>query len=176
MQLSRTAELTEVQPDFETLFLAHWPEIHRLLYGMLGDEAEDAAQEVFLKLHTRPPTPGSNIRAWLYKVASREGLDRLRSRRRRDGLLGRLRDLVNATHEPGPQDDLGRHDEQRAVRELLGKMRPAYAQVLLLRHEGLSYSDIAEATGLSRNSVGAMLLRAERQFVKLHNQAGGEEV
>ncbi|MEJ7653969.1 MAG: sigma factor-like helix-turn-helix DNA-binding protein [Chloroflexia bacterium] len=83
---------------------------------------------------------------------------------------------MNATHEPGPQDDLGRHDEQRAVRELLGKMRPAYAQVLLLRHEGLSYSDIAEATGLSRNSVGTMLLRAERQFVKLHNQAGGEEV
>lgn len=158
--------------DFDALFLEHWAEIYRLLYRMLGDEAEDAAQEVFLKLHLKPPRPDSNYRAWLYKVASREGLNRLRSRGRQDGLVGRFKaTLLGSQGEASPQDTVELHDEQRAVREILARMRPLYAQVLLLRHQGLEYAEIAETLEVSRGSVGTLLSRAEQQFAKLYGKA-----
>ena len=161
-------------PDFDALFLAHYAEVYRLLYRMLGDEAEDAAQEVFLKLHLKPPRSDSNYRAWLYKVATREGLNRLRSRGRQDGLVGRLKGLLGTQAEPDPQHTAELHDERRAVRELLARMRPLYAELLLLRHEGLEYAELAETVGVSKGSVGTLLARAEQQFARLHEEAGGK--
>jgi RNA polymerase sigma-70 factor (ECF subfamily) len=162
--------------DFDALFLRHWAEIHRLLQRMVGDEAEDAAQDVFLKLHTKPPPPGSNYRAWLYKVATREGLNRLRGRGRRDGLLGRIKSLWEPALEPGPEVAAQRGDERRAVREALSRMRPLQAEALLLRHGGLEYAEIAEALDVRRGSVGTLLARAEAQFARLYEaQEGGGE-
>ena len=159
--------------DFDALFLAHWAEVYRLLYRMLGDEAEDAAQEVFLKLHTRPPRPGSNYRAWLYTVATREGLNRIRSRGRQSGLVGRVKVLLGTQSELSPESAVELHDEQREVRALLGQMRPLYAQLLLLRHEGLEYAELADVLGVRKGSVGTLLARAEQQFAKLYGETGG---
>lgn len=172
LEMTRVAGEQQAE-DFDTLFLRHWSEIHRLLYRMLGDEAEDAAQDVFIKLHTRPPEPGSNYRAWLYKVATREGLNRLRTRHRRDGLLGRLTALWSAQPDPGPEDVVQGREQQHAVRAVLAKMRPVYGQALLLRHEGLDYMELSQTLGVGRSSVGTLLLRAERQFEKLYEEAGG---
>lgn len=174
MAVSEATWLAEGQsPDFDALFTAHWTEIYRLLQRMLGDEAEDAAQEVFLKLHTKPPRPDSNYRAWLYKVATREGLNRLRSRGRQDGLVGRLTRLWSSDPEEDPESITEVRDERRMVRQTLAQMRPLYAQVLLLRHQGMEYSEVAQVLGVSKGSVGTLLLRAERQFAKLHTQVGG---
>ncbi len=159
--------------DFDALFIAHWAEVYRLLYRMLGDDAEDAAQEVFLKLHTRPPRSSSNYRAWLYTVATREGLNRLRSRGRQDGMIGRVKALLGTQAELSPESATELHDEQRQVRALLGRMRPLYAQLLLLRHEGLEYTELAETLSVSKGSVGTLLARAEQQFAKLYEEAGG---
>lgn len=175
MTITETAWATGGQHEnFDNLFLAHWGEVYRLLYRMLGDEAEDAAQDVFLKLYLKPPRPESNYRAWLYKVASREGLNRLRSRGRQDGLLGRLTSLWSSHAEPGPEDTAKGREDQRAVREVLAQMRPLYAQMLLLRHEGLEYSELAEATGIKPQSVGTLLARAEAQFARLYKESGGK--
>jgi DNA-directed RNA polymerase specialized sigma24 family protein len=43
-------------------------------------------------------------------------------------------------------------------------MAPRQAQLLVLRHTGLAYKDIAAALGVSTNSIGALLARAEREF------------
>ena len=161
--------------EFDDLFLKHWSEIHRFLFRMLGDDAEDAAQDVFLKLHTKPPAPGSNYRAWLYRVATREGLNRIRGRGRREGLFGRVAALWGTHAEPGPEDAAEGREEREAVRAVLARMRPAYAQVLLLRHEGLDYNELSEALGVGKSSVGTLLSRAEKQFVKLYRESGGTE-
>lgn len=174
MAITETAWVGGQQEDFDSLFLAHWPEIHRLLYRMLGDEAEDAGQDVFLTLYLKPPPPGSNYRAWLYKVASREGLNRLRSRRRREGLLGKMRSLWSTEPDAGPEYAAEERDEQRAVRDVLARMRLLYAQVLMLRHEGLGYAELAVVVGVSKGSVGTLLVRAERQFAELWGESGGK--
>ncbi len=61
--------------------------IYRLLARILGDldEAEDVALETFFRLYQRPPQAGegSNLRGWLYRVATRLGVHSLRSAQQR---------------------------------------------------------------------------------------------
>ncbi len=162
-----------LEQDFDSIFLAHWGEIYRYLSRMLGDEAEDVAQDVFLKLHLHPPKPGSNYRAWLYTVATREGLNRLRSRGRQRSLFERLIGLWRDDADSGPEAEVESSDERRRVRAALATMRPLYARLLLLRHEGLDYGELAEVTGTKRSSIGTLLARAERQFEERYLAMGG---
>ena len=173
LALTGTPTRTGEQQDFDTLFLAHWDEMYRLLYRMLGDDAEDAAQEVFLKLYRKPPRPGSNYRAWLYRVATNEGLNCLRSRTRQAGLTGRLQALWNRNAELDSSEIVQSRDEQAAVRRVLARMRPLYAEALLLRHQGLAYSELAAVLGTTTGSVGTLLARAEAQFARLYEETGG---
>src|SRR5437867_9324765 len=57
---------------FEALFLHHYDQVYRVLYGLVGgrEEAEDLAQETFLSLyHQLPqPEPGASLSAWLCRV------------------------------------------------------------------------------------------------------------
>ncbi len=176
MALIDIAEAKEIQVDeFERIFLSYWEEIYLYLYRMLRDshEAEDAAQETFLKLYSRPPAANSNYRAWLYKVASREGLNRIRSNNRRTKLISKIKSLWSNEFAPDTTDIVLANAESLEVKDILARMRPQYAQVLLLRHHGLSYDEISKVTGISKNSVGTILVRAEKQFVTLLERGEG---
>ena len=80
------------QTAFETIFSEHYPRIVAVLERVLGDraEAEEAAMDVFSKLYQQPLNPDQdhNFGGWLYRTATRLGLDRLRSERRRRGRRG----------------------------------------------------------------------------------------
>ena len=56
------------------------------------------------------------------------------------------------------------------VREALAKLKVEKAQLLLLRHSGLSYREIADALQLGVNSVGQQLARAEAEFSALYQR------
>jgi RNA polymerase sigma-70 factor (ECF subfamily) len=50
------------------------------------------------------------------------------------------------------------------VRLVLAQMKPRSAQLLVLRHSGFSYAEIAAALGVAPGSVGVLLARAEKEF------------
>lgn len=54
-------------------------------------------------------------------------------------------------------------------------MNSHQAQLLILRYSGMTYREIAAAMGLSPNSVGPLLLRAERAFEKCYRSLMEEE-
>jgi len=58
------------------------------------------------------------------------------------------------------------------VREVLAEMDQRQAQLLLLRHSGVSYREIAAALDMAPTSVGTLLARAEREFEKRYRQKG----
>ncbi len=177
VEAAQTAET----PDFEALFRAHYRRVYGVLYRLVGDEADDLAQEVFLRLYLRPPRGSEHdLAGWLYRVANL-GYNALRAARRREaygamiaGLrrLGRGRDDVAEAQaawqpaEPDPQAWAEQRDEQRRVRAALAKLSRQQAALLVLRYNGLSYREIAEALGIAAGSVGTMLARAERAFEK----------
>lgn len=163
--------------DFEAVFQQYWPRVVGVLFRLTGDrdEAEDLALEVFWRLLKKPPVVDGHTDAsgWLYRVAIRLGYNALRSRKRR----GRYEQVAVAesaeASEPStPEAQVERHLERQDVRRVLARMRPRSAQVLVLRHSGLSYAEVAQALGVAPSSVGTLLARAEKEFERLYRSEG----
>ncbi len=162
----------QAEGDFDALFLAHYEEVYRLLYRIVGtrEEAEDVAQETFLRLAHQRFGSGRehNVRAWLYRVASNLAFNALRGQGRR---RRREEQTVYAVTTPGslppdPAEAAAQADERAAVRRTLARLPERQAQLLLLRHAGLSYRELAEALAVAPGSVGTLLARAEAAFEK----------
>jgi len=161
------------RPDFEAIFQQHWPRLVALLFHLTGDphEAEDLALEVFWRLHRNPSVqegkdgPGG----WLYRVATRLGYNALRSQKRRGRYeLEAGAQAVEAFTQPAPEVQVEQRQERERVRGVLARMKPRSAQLLVLRHSGLSYTEMAAVLGVAPTSVGALLARAEKEFERLY--------
>lgn len=161
------AEVPSPDADLEAAFQAYWGRICATLYRLLGDwdEAEDLALETFCRLYRRPPRNWEGLGSWLYRVATRLGLNALRARRRRRVYEEQAGALALERADPAdPAEELERDERRAAVRKVLAGMRPRRARILILRHSGLSYAEIAASLGLAPGSVGTMLARAETEF------------
>jgi DNA-directed RNA polymerase specialized sigma24 family protein len=53
-------------------------------------------------------------------------------------------------------------------------MRPRAAQLLLLRHSGLSYTELSNVLGVAVGSIGTLLVRAEREFEQEYRALEGD--
>jgi len=145
----------------------HWAMVCRILAHLLGDgdEAQDVALEIFRRLdHRRPP---EHLQAYLRRAAVNAGLNALRAqqrRRRYEQEAGRI--VLQAGCAADPAIHVERAEQVIQVRRVLAAMRPRSARILILRHTGLSYDEIARALGVSPSSVGTLLARAEAAFAK----------
>jgi len=159
--------------DFEALFDEHWNRLCGILYRMLGDpqEAEDLALEAFLRLQLYPPRDDRNLGGWLYRVATNLGFNALRKSKRRKYYEEQANSLITNDNSPeDPAETAERRLATERVRATLRAMKKRKAQVLILRHSGLSYVEIAEATGVSPGSIGTLLARAEKEFERLFRE------
>jgi RNA polymerase sigma-70 factor (ECF subfamily) len=158
---------------FEALFQQHWERLCRVLYSISGDwaEAEDLALETFVQLHRRPPADTERLGGWLYRVATNKALNALRARKRRQRYESQAGDLVFESDAPeDPETMIEQSQERQRVRAALGAIKPRAAQMLLLRHSGMSYAEIAAALDVSPASVGALLARAEVEFERAYHK------
>jgi RNA polymerase sigma-70 factor (ECF subfamily) len=160
------------QDAFETLFQRHGPQVYRTVYRLAGgpETAEDILQETFLTLFRQPPRRPMEapLVAWLCRVALNRGYNLLRAAQREEH---RLAAWETAPHAHEPDQAAIRREEQLAVRAALARLPERQSRLLLLRHAGLSYAEIAAALELAPGSVGTMLVRAERAFLDVF-QAG----
>src|SRR6185437_8571839 len=109
--------MNEPQPVSEKVTDAwrrHHPYLVNLGYQMLGDvgDAEDVAQEAFLRLSRTAPGEVEDVRAWLTTVAGRLCLDLVRSARVRREQPTELDEMPpRASSEPDPADRITLDDE-----------------------------------------------------------------
>jgi len=155
--------------DFEEIFQGNWERVCEILYRLVGDwdESQDLAIQIFLQLHQHPPSHDRNIKGWLYRVATNKGLNAIRARKRRENYEERagsfgLQDYLTDDPESSFERSLIRDE----VRDTLNRIKPRSAQLLLLRHSGFSYAEIAETMGIPSGSVGTQLARAGKEFEK----------
>jgi len=165
---------------FESLFVEHWAHVYRLLCRLVGDpaEAEDLALETFVRLYQKAPLRQNDFNpgGWLHRVATNLGLHSIRSWKRRERYeLDAGKYALEESGTKSPAEILAREEEQRLARLVLAKMNERQAQLLILRHGGFSYKEIAETLKLSPASVGPLLLRAEREFEKQYRALTLEE-
>jgi RNA polymerase sigma-70 factor (ECF subfamily) len=167
-----------VRQNFEAIFDVHWNRVVTVVYRMVGDwqEAEDIGVEVFMRLYNRRLDHLENIDGWLYRVATRMGLNAIRSRKNRHKYeLEAGRTALESNHPEKPAEAVEKAESARAVRRVLAKIRPKYARLLALRYSGFSYREIANTLKVSPNSVGTLLARAEKTFAKKYRQTEGSE-
>lgn len=170
------------EDSFETLFLRHYDRLGTVLFRLLGDrgEAEDIVQQTFLKLYHCPEQVKGqedevNLVGWLYRVALNEGYNVLRSRKRRTARHEKFTRWFFSASSPDPAAEVEQRDIQNRVREILAGMKPREARLLLLRHAGLSYKELAVILNVAPGSVGSLLTRAERSFARQYRQIFGEK-
>lgn len=153
---------------FEAAFLEHYPRVFGVLFRLVGDRAaaEDLTVETFWKLwRTPPPDYGVGLGGWLYRVAVRLGYNALRAAQRRHQYEEQVgREALVTTPSLDPAHELDVKQEREQVRAILQQMPEREAQLLILRHSGLSYKEIAAALSLAPTSVGTLLARAEAEF------------
>jgi len=165
-----------VDAEFEAIFREHYPRIVRVARRVLqrDSEAEEVCADVFLRLYKKGPNvaAGGLVGGWLYRTATRASIDVLRANQRR-GIEEELggNEFIPVNGDGGsPLADLLRRERIVEIRGALAKLHLEKAQLLLLRHSGLSYREIAEAMQLSFNSVGTKLARAEAEFSALYER------
>ena len=149
--------------DLARLFDEHHQSLYRYLVRFCGDGdvAADAAQEAFLRLVERPPPVGGAERAWLFKVATNVVLDGARTRVRRIRLLASAPTRAPVGDAPRDPHELVEADERRRhVSAALAALSAKERTALLMREEGFSHREIAEAVGTTTGSVGTLIARA----------------
>ena len=160
---------------FDALFARHYQRVYSVLCRLVGDEADDLAQEAFLKLYQRPPRISTgSVAPWLYRVATNLAYNSLRGRRRWEGHRDALGQSTDGRGwrlaESEPERIVERSQEVEAVRSTLARLSKRQASLLALRYSGLSYREIAKVLRVSTGSVGTLLARAERAFVRAHEE------
>jgi RNA polymerase sigma-70 factor, ECF subfamily len=148
--------------DPSQLFAEHHASLFRFLARMTGDAdaAADAAQEAFVRLIERPPAPGQT-RAWLFQVGINAARMAERTRRRRLKLVTGAGDRLPMADRPAGPDERAEQAEDRArVQRALAGLPERDRTILLMREEGFTHREIAEAVGTTTPSVGTMLARA----------------
>jgi len=166
-----------VQPSFEEIFAMHHRVVYRYACALTRDEglAEDIVQEVFIRLYKNPDEArnGELLRAWLLRVTANVAQNMLRGRSRsnaRDEAFVTL--TAQMAENPQPDEALEREAEISGARQALDQIREPLRSCLLLKHEGLSHREIAKALGINEASVGSMIARGRREFIRLYEKIG----
>lgn len=150
----------------DTLFARHGGRVYRLARGMLPqpEDAEDATQEVFLKLLERAGQFDCRARftTWLHRLTVNLCLNRGERQRQRvcEGLAAEL-----AAEGGDPSAGAAQADECARAAALLERLSPEHRAVLSLRElEGLSYAEIAATLHLPVGTVMSRLARARERL------------
>jgi RNA polymerase sigma-70 factor (ECF subfamily) len=150
---------------FEELVRAYQHRVFGVAVRMLGTaaEAEDLAQEVFLRVHRAVADfrGEAKLSTWLYAIASRLCLTRLGSSERRFARQGEetLARLANGHADPAAT--LERSELEAALHRAIAELPEERRIVVVLRDlEGLAYEEIAVALELPVGTVRSRLHRA----------------
>src|SRR5215470_8046412 len=152
------------------LYSAHYREVLQLCQRFFRhrEDAEDAAAEVFLKLHRvlDKKDPAMLLRPWLWQVARRHCIDKLRQKKADLGRRSPEADVTQvADGSLSPLSQLLRSERQRQVREQLERLPDHYKVPLMLRYyKQMSYAEIAGALNRRLPAVRTMIFRAKNQL------------
>lgn len=163
-----------IEDKITQLFEALRGSIHSYLVTAFGfataAEAEDITQDTFLQLHRvmRSGSTVENPRAWLFRVAHNQAVNRLKTNQfiaplddaGWDEIAARLPDAGQT-----PEQLIQRAEDFALVHEAMKRLSIQERRCLHLRAEGLRYREIAEILDVSPKGVGKYLRRAIKKLM-----------
>jgi len=171
------------QSAFVVLVETYQRPVYNLCYRMLGEarEAEDAAQETFLRVYDRLGSfdASRSFKTWILSIANHHCIDRLRKRRmvwldiEEEPLIGHpaLREA-----SAGPEDQAVKHEQRERVQELLAGLGPKDRSAIVMHYwYDLSYEEIASTTGTTVSAVKSRLHRARAVMAEMLSPTGARQ-
>lgn len=134
-----------------------WKTAYRFLAD--GMEAEDVAQETFLKVLAAAPRyrPSATFRTYFYRILTNLCINR--TRKKQVTSIDDIPEVVDPSFSP--VESLIDKELKTQVRTALDTLPPNQKAAMILRHyEGLSYAEIAQVMGVTPKAVERLLGRA----------------
>ena len=125
--------------------------------------AEDAVQNVFLKLQTGQQNirNGQSMQSWLFTVAHNEALSDINKKK------SVTADDSIVWEGDSPEDELLAKERKELIEIVLQRLHAPYREVIILReYERLSYEEIAGITGTTISSVKSRLFKARKALIE----------
>lgn len=167
---------------FEKLFSENQKLIYNVALKITGnpDDAEDVAQEAFIKAYRNLASfrGESRFSGWLYRLCYNAAMDHIR--KTRDPNLSSLTaddgsdaEIDVADPAPTPEESAERKETQRIVREAVAQLDEDKREILVMREfSGMSYTAIADALGIEEGTVKSRLSRARLALAEILRQNG----
>lgn len=171
------------QEAFATVVQDYQGMVYNLAYRFLGEkgEAEDLAQEVFLKVYKSLKSfkGKSTLKTWIYRITSNMALNRIKFLQRRhrhgqvnlegDGREDRLAPIDTLSDsQPDPLKRVHASDISERLQAALDELSPEQRAVVILRDiEGFTYDHIAETLDLNLGTVKSRLARGRMNIQEL---------
>lgn len=131
---------------------------------LIGDreEAEDIAQEAFVKAYTnlKKFNPEYSFSTWLYKIATNAALDYMRKHKKQI----QVEDIEQLTQVT--ENNFLEKEQHQAVRDAVKKLKPPEYKYVIEAYywRGLSYQEIAQELNKPINTIGTYILRAKTKL------------
>ena len=170
------------QTAWDAIVRMYWRKVFNVAYTFVGNhaEAEDLAQEIFLKIFKSLDTfdRRANFQTWLVSVSRNLCIDHYRSVRKERQTIDRTVDageLSPASTDPGPMAALEQRDRLTLLRDALAALPDALRTAVLMRdiHE-LSYQEIADRLGLPQGTVKSRINRGRAELARQIRKLRGE--
>ena len=155
---------------FARLIERYWDRLYRWLYHLTRDRhtAEDLTQETFLKALAAIGSfrPGSNFRAWVFRIGHNNFVNQKRSERRvrhplpEDAASPEMLGLVESTTE--------QRETLEAVSRAVADLPSDFRAALLLRvNEGLSFREVAKILKTTEETARWRVFKARQKLMKV---------
>jgi RNA polymerase sigma-70 factor (ECF subfamily) len=160
----------ELHEQVSQAFVDWRDDVYRYLLtlGLQSPQAQEATQEVFLRLYTalcKKEEAILNQRAWVFRVAHNLGL----TLRARESALRPFAPELEGTladHALDPESTLMEREKFQRMHRAVEALSPQQRECLYLRAEGLRYQEIADTLGVTISTVSEFLKRAVTRLRK----------
>lgn len=164
--------------EFQNIYDEFYPKILRYLRDFVGEgEAEDLAQEVFIKVNNSLDSfkSESKISTWIYRIATNTAIDRTRNLSFKNIVPMDLREVTVGESgcanvwarkkSPPLESGIVKKEMNECIRSFIDNLPENYKTVLVLSElEGVKNKEIANILGLSLDVVKIRIHRAKIQL------------
>ena len=162
-----------LQDRVTLLFEESRDDVYRYLLtlGLYPPRAQEAVQEVFLRLYTtlRKGEQIENPRAWVFRVAHNYGL-KVKEWQATESPFDPALEASLPESAAGPEHQLLERERMLQFHRAVEGLSEQQKRCLFLRMEGLRYPEIGQVLGISASTVGEFLRRAMARLKKVRDE------
>ena len=171
------------QSAWDLIVRQHWRKVFNVAYKFVGkhDEAEDLAQDIFLKVFKSLDTfdRRANFQTWLVSVSRNLCIDHYRSVRKERETISRdvdASELSPASPDEGPVAAIEQQDRVMLLRQALAALPESLRMAVLMRDiQERSYQEIADALRLPEGTVKSRINRGRTELARQIRKLRGDD-